>query len=146
CYEQILENAQRKTLTTPIFFKNVIPSLINRLRSAYEGMVGIGEIPLYTLEELQLIEKASTLYHNKVEEYVEAINKLSDEKVLKNLRKEALEQTLVDNEVQISSLQSSIATSGNCVEKKDAQTSLSQLPEKLDTVIRMSEAGLDSTV
>ncbi len=146
CYEQILENAQRKTLTTPIFFKNVMPSIISQLRITNEKMAELDEIPLYSLEELKLIEKASTLYHHKVDEYIEAIDKLNDERVLKNLRKEALEQTLVDNEVQISSLQWSIATSVDCVEKKDAQTSLNQLPGKLDTVIRIPEAGLDSPV
>lgn len=119
-----------------------MPSLINRLRSAYEGMVGIGEIPLYTLEDLNSVERASILYQTKVEEYVETINKLNDERIRKNLKEEALEGAFADNELNISALREELISLGS-TEKKDAQV---QLPEKLDTVISIPEAGIDSPV
>jgi Leucine-rich repeat (LRR) protein len=153
CYEKILENARRKTQETPIFFKNVMPSIIQKLRNVHEKMVELGEIPLYTMEELDLVEQASVLYHKKIAEYLEAINDLNDKRVMANLRKENIERTQTDSERKISGLREKLS-SVESTEKKDAEVSLDQpkitkiveTSEKIDIIISIQEAGSNSHV
>lgn len=88
CYQQILENARRKTQETPIFFAKVIPSFIQQLRKSLEDAEQTGEVPFYCEEDLDLFEKTSKSYSGKIKEYLESIEKLGEERYLDSLQKE----------------------------------------------------------
>lgn len=145
CYEQVFENARKKTQTTPIFFTKVIFSLIERLRRAHENMVG--ETPPYTMEELDLFEKAAILYRQKIMAHLKEIDTLNDRKMSASSQKENIEIIQANNEREISILREKLLSLDN-VERKDVEQvethKLCKSPALDNIAIPIKKAGLNS--
>lgn len=114
CYQQILENARRKTQETPIFFTQVIPSVIQQLRKSLEEAEQLGETPFYSAQKLDLFEHTSSLYREEINKYLEAIEELSTEKYTTNLTKEDISYQLE----KISTLSEKLIALEESVEKE----------------------------
>jgi|GEM_PF-2618602 len=143
CYEQVFENARKKTQTTPIFFTKVIFSLIERLRRAHENMVG--EAPPYTMEELDLFEKAAILYRQKIMARLKEIDTLNDLKMSASSQKENIEIIQLNNEREISILREKLLslddTKRTDIEQVETIKRAELLGENVD-VTPIPEAGL----
>ncbi len=141
CNRQLLENAKKKVQTTPVFFTEIIPPIIKKLR----------KIHIISLEELNSFEEASNCYHEKINEYLKEIGEFNDQKAFATSQISNLKGAQTKNDEKILELQQQLTlltqnTASEISPLPLETTSVTEVSEKQDITFEVKEAGLDSLV